>query len=177
MAERVYIAAADTAYVDPVARLDGGDPVGWNDLGVVMNSRVNLAYTKDIRYVETGIEKVRRGAYSLGKTAECTFTLEQFDLTIMERITGLTQDVVGANSGKLHLGQDDIVERALLFIGVNKVDNKEHHVYCKKGTISFNLNQEDDARVIQVTASLYPFVPSGETEEAFYTWYVLEETI
>jgi hypothetical protein len=177
MAERVYIAAADTAYVDPVARLDGGDPAGWSDLGVVMNSRVNLAYTKDIRYVETGIEKVRRGAYSLGKTAECTFTLEQFDLTIMERITGLTQDVVGANSGKLHLGQDDIVERALLFIGVNKVDNKEHHVYCKKGTISFNLNQEDDARVIQVTASLYPFVPSGETEEAFYTWYVLEETI
>jgi hypothetical protein len=177
MAERVYIAAADTAYADPSARLNGGDPVGWNDLGVVANSRVNLAYTKDIRYVETGIEKVRRGSYSLGKTAECTFTLEQFDLTIMERITGLTQDVVGANSGKLHIGQDDIVERALLFVGVNKVDNKEHHFYCKKGTISFNLAQEEDARVIQVSASLYPFVPAGETEEAFYTWYVLEETI
>ena len=25
--------------------------------------------------------------------------------------------------------------------------------------------------------ALYPFVPSGETEEAFFTWYVLETTI
>ena len=175
LAERVYIAPADTVYADPSARLDGADPGGaWIDLGVVMNSRVNLTYTKDIRYVETGIERVRRGAYSLGKTAECTFTLEQFDIGAMEQVTDLTAGVVGAIGEKLHIGQDDIVDKALLFIGVNKVDDKEHHVYCKKGTIAFNIAQEDDFRVLQVTSSLYPFVPAGETEEAFYTWYVLE---
>lgn len=178
LAERVYIAPADTAYADPAARLEGADPSApWVDLGVVGGSRVNLTYTKDIRYVETGIERVRRGAYSLQKTAECAFMLEQYDLTIVERLTGLSQDVVGANSGKLHIGQDDIIERALLFVGTNKTDNKEHHIYCKKGTIAYNVGQEDDARVLNVTASLYPFVPSGETEEAFFTWYVLETTI
>jgi hypothetical protein len=174
LAERVYIAAADTAYTDPVARLDGGDPAGFSDLGIIANSRVNLSYTKDIRYVETGIEKVRRGSYSLGKTAEVTFTLEQYDIEQIELITGLTADAVGAIGEKLHIGQDDIIERALVFVGVNKVDNKEHHIYCKKGTMSFALAQEDDFRVINVTASLYSFVPSGETEEAFYTWYVLD---
>jgi hypothetical protein len=178
LAERVYIAPADTAYADPAARLAGSDPAApWADLGVVMNSRVNLAYTKDIRYVETGIERVRRGAYSLGKTAECTFTLEQYDLSIMELLTGLTQDLVGTASGKIHLGQDDVIERALLFVGTNKVDNKEHHIYCKKASVTFALAQEDDARVIQVTAALYPFIASGETEEGFMTWFVLEETI
>jgi hypothetical protein len=178
LAERVYIADSGTAYADPVARLDGADPASpWEDLGIVMNSRVNMTYTKDIRYVETGIERVRRGAYSLGKTAECAFTLEQYDLGQMEHVTDLVRDAVGANSGKLHIGQDDIVDKALLFIGVNKVDNKEHHVYCQKGTIAFNVQQEDDFRVLQVTASLYPFVPTGETEEAFFTWYVLETTI
>ena len=175
LAERVYIADADTVYADPAARLDGDDPAApWEDLGIVMNSRVNLTYTKDIRYVETGIERVRRGAYSLGKTAEATFTLEQYDLGQLEQVTSLTRDNVGANSGKLHIGQDDIVDKALLFVGVNKIDNKEHHIYCKKGTISFNVAQEDDFRVLQVTASLYPFVPAGETDEAYFTWYVLD---
>lgn len=176
LAERVYMAPADTAYADPGARLDGLTEPGapWEDMGIVMNSRVNLSYTKDIRYVETGIERVRRGAYSLGKTAECQFTLEQYDIETLELVTGLTADAVGAIGEKLHIGQDDIVDKALLFIGTNKVDNKEHHIYCKKGTIAFNVEQEDDFRVLRVTASLYPFVPAGETDEAYFTWYVLD---
>lgn len=175
LAERVYIAPADTAYADPGARLDGADPGGaWVDLGVVKDSRVNLAYTKEIRYVETGIEKVRRGAYSLAKTAECTFMLEQYDLDVMSLLTGLTTEAVGAIGGKLHIGQDDVVDKALLFIGINKVDGKEHHIYCKKGTITFAVQQEDDRRLLAVTASLYPFISSGETEEGFYDWIVLD---
>lgn len=175
LAERCYIAAADTVYADPVAKLEGADPGGaWTDLGIVANSRVQLTYTKDIRYVETGIEKVRRGAYSLGKTAETQFTLEQYDLDVVSLVTGLTINPVGGIGGKVHIGQDDIVEAALLFVGVNKIDGKEHHIYCKKGTMSFNVQQEDDYRVLQVTSSLYPFVPVGETDEAYYTWYVLD---
>ena len=175
LAERVYIAPADTAYADPGAKLNGAEPAApWTDLGIVMNSRVNLTYTKDIRYVETGIERVRRGAYSLGKTAETSFTLEQYDIEQLELVTDLTAGAVGGIGEKLHIGQDDIVDKALLFLGINKVDGKEHHIYCKKGTISFNVAQEDDFRVLQVTASLYPFVPSGETEEAYFTWYVLD---
>lgn len=175
LAERVYIAAADTAYATPAARLDGADPGGsWVDLGVVKDSRVNLAYTKEIRYVETGIERVRRGSYSVSKNAETTFMLEQYDLDVVSLLTGLSIDAVGGIGGVLHIGQDDVVEKALLFIGINKVDGKEHHIYCKKGTVAFQVQQEDDRRILSVSASLYPFVPSGETEEAFYSWYVLD---
>jgi hypothetical protein len=174
LAERVYIAAADTAYAAPAVRLEGADPGGWSDLGVVKDSRVNLSYTKEIKYVETGIERVRRGAYSLAKTAETNFMLEQYDLDTVSLLTGLTVDAVGGIGGVLHVGQDDLDEKALLFIGINKVDGKEHHIYCKKGTITFNVQQEDDRRILAASASLYPFVPTGETEEAFYSWYVLD---
>ena len=175
LAERVYMAPADTVYADPVARLDGADPAApWVDMGIVGNSRVNLTYSKDVRYVETGIEKVRRGAYMLGKTAECTFVLEQYDIPQVESLTGLTATAVGAIGNKLQIGQDDINDMALLFIGVNKVDGKEHHIYCKKGTVSFQIQQEDDFRVFNVSASLYPFIASGETEEGYYTWIVLD---
>jgi hypothetical protein len=162
MAERVYIAPADTVYADPSARLDGDDPgAPWEDLGVVMNSRVNLSYTKDIRY-------------ALGKTAECSFTLEQYDIAAMEAVTGLAAGAVGAIGSKVQIGQDDIVEGAFLFVGVNKIDGKEHHIYTKKGVISYNIAQEDDFRVLQCSISLYPFIAAGETDEGFYTWIVLD---
>jgi hypothetical protein len=175
MAERCYIAPADTAYSAPGAKLAGADPGGlWVDLGIVKESRVNLSYTKETKYIETGIEKVRRGAYVLGKTAECNFMLEQYDLDSVALLTGLSITAVGGIGGVLHIGQDDVVEKALLFIGTNKIDGKEHHIYCKKGVVVFQIQQEDDRRLLAVTSSLYPFVASGETDEGFYDWYVLD---
>lgn len=175
MAERVYIAPADTVYGAPGAKLAGADPGGaWVDLGIVKDSRVTLNYTKDIKYVETGIEKVRRGAYTLGKTAEASFMLEQYDIDSVALLTGLTIQAVGGIGGVLHIGQDDVVERALLFIGTNKLDGKEHHIYCKKGVVVFQVQQEDDRRLLAATASLYPFVSTGETDEGFYDWFVLD---
>jgi hypothetical protein len=174
IAERCYVAAVNTAYADPGAKLDGADPAGWTDLGIVANSKVQMTYNKDIKYIETGIDKVTRGAYTMGKTAEAQFTLEQFDLDTLELITGLTADAVGGIGGKLHIGQDDIIEKALLFVGTNKVDGKEYHTYCKKASLVYSFQDQDDARVLQVTARLYAFTPSGETVDAFFTMYVLD---
>src|SRR3954463_6193041 len=107
MAERVYIAAPTTVYAAPGAKLDGADPVApWTDLGIVKDSRVNLSYTKEVKYVETGIEKVRRGAYTLAKTAEVNFMLEQFDVDTVALITGLSIQAVGGIGGVLHVGQE-----------------------------------------------------------------------
>lgn len=179
MAERCFIAPANTPYngdnSDPTARYDGSlSPTGFTDLGIVMGSQVQFSYQKELRYIETGIEKVRRGAYTLGKTAQCSFTLEQYDIDTIALLTGQTIASVGAIGGKMQIGQDDVVERALLFIGTNKIDGKEHHLYCKKGVISWNIEQNDDSRVIKVTADLYPFLASGETVEGYATLYVLD---
>lgn len=173
LAERAYINAANTAYADPGAKLEGADPSGWTDLGIVAGSKVQLTYTKEVRYVETGIEKVRRGSYTMGKTCQAVFTLEQFDIDVVELLTGQTASAVGSIGNKLHVGQDDVVDRALLFVGTNKVDGKEHHVYCKKAGLTWQLQEQDDARVLQVTADLYAFDP-GDGIDAFFTWFVLD---
>lgn len=174
LAERVYFAAADTAYADPTARLDGGDPAGWSDLGIIADSRVNLTYNKEIKYVETGIEKVARGAYSLSKSVMAEFTLDQYDIDTIADVAGLSITAVGVIGGKLQVGTDDVVEKALLFIGVNKVDGKEHHIYSKKASLTWAADQQDDARVIKVTARLYAFIPSGGSVDTLFTLYVLD---
>jgi len=175
LAQRVYIAPADTAYAAPTAKLDGDDPdAPWVDLGVVDGSKVNMAYTKETNYVETGIEKVRRGAYITGKTCQLTFDLTQFDADVFEQISGLSPTAVGVIGNVFHLGQEDLVQSALLIIGTNKVDGKEHQYYCKKGAIVWSIEDSNDARILKVTADLFAFTPSGETVDAFASVYILD---
>jgi hypothetical protein len=179
----VYIHAADTAYTAPTAKLNGADPAGgWQDLGIVAGSKVNMSYTKETNYIETGIEKVRRGAYITGKTCQLTFDLEQFDMGVIEQISGLSSDVVEDGSsnpiGKaIHIGQEDLVEKALLIIGTNKIDGKEHQYYCKKAALVWAVEEQEDSRILRVTADLYAFTPSqpvAETVDAFVTMYILD---
>jgi hypothetical protein len=174
LAERVYYAAADTVYADPVAKLEGADPAGFSDLGIIGGSKVTLTYTKEVKGVMTGMEQVRRGSYSMAKACKATFTLEQYDLDTIAIVSGLTPGTVGAIGGKLHLGQDDVVEKALLFVGTNKVDGKEFHHYSKKCSINWSIDQEDDSRVMKVEADMYAFTPASETVDAYLTMYVLD---
>ena len=178
LAERAYIAPADTAYAEPAEKLDGDDPASpWLDLGVVDGSKVTLNYTKEIKKIETGIDKVVRGAYLNGKACQAVFTLSQYDVTVLERLTGLTagdfdgSPVIGHT---LHIGQEDVVRMALLFVGTNKVDGKEFHTYNPDSIISFSLKDADDARVMEVTADMLAFTPEGETIDAVYTLHILD---
>lgn len=174
LAERVYYANANTAYADPGAKLAGADPAGFSDMGIVMNSRVTLTYTKEVKPVNTGLEQVRRGSYSMAKACKAEFTLEQFDVDLISILSGLPITAVGAIGGKLHLGQDDVVEKALLFVGTNKVDGKEFQHYSKKCSLNWSIDQQDDSRMLKVEADMYSFLPAGETVEAYITVYVLD---
>lgn len=175
LAERAFIAPSDTVYADPTAKLAGTDPASpWADLGIVKDSKILLTYTKDTKPVETGIEKVLRGTYVLGKKATATFTLEQYDIGTLALVGGLTPTAVGAIGNKVQIGQDDIVEGALLFLGTNKVDAKEFHHYTKKASLSWSIAEDGDARVMKVDAMLYSFLAAGETVEGFVTMIVLD---
>lgn len=175
LAERVYFAPANTVYADPAAKLDGADPAApWVDMGIVAGSKITLAYTKEVRPVETGIEKVRRGSYTMAKACTATWQLEQYDIDTFAMVTGLSPAAVGAIGTKLHIGQDDLVEKALLFVGTNKVDGKEFHHYAKKASLTFTTEEMDDSRVLRVDAALYAFTPAGETVDAFFTLIVLD---
>lgn len=177
LAERVYCAPADTVYADPSAKLAGADPASpWQDLGIVQNSKVQISYTKEVKLIKTGIDQIVRGAYLTGKTAQAVFTLEQFDSTVLQAVSGLTADVVGSPSigTKLHIGQEDIVYLSLLFTGTNKIDAMEFQTYSKKAAVSFAFEDSDDARVCKVTADLQAFTPANETVDALFTMYILE---
>jgi hypothetical protein len=175
LAERAFLAPADTVYADPTAKLAGTDPASpWVDLGIVKDSKILLTYTKDTKPVETGIEKVLRGTYVLGKKASASFTLEQYDIGTFTTVGGLTSTAVGAIGNKVQIGQDDIVEGALLFCGTNKVDAKEFQHYTKKASLSWSIGEDGDARVLKVDAMLYSFLAAGETVEGFITMIVLD---
>lgn len=175
IAERVYIAPVGTAYADPSAKLEGADPASpWADLGIVKDSKVTLTYTKDVKPVETGIEKVRRGSYTLGKKCMASFVLEQYDIDTFALVNGLSPTAVGVIGSKMFIGQDDIVEKALLFLGTNKVDGKEFQHYTSKASLSWSIEESDDSRTIKVDADFYSFLPAGETVECFVTMYVLD---
>lgn len=169
LAERVYVGKANPqAYSDPTARTDGTDSgilSNWNDLGIVMNSAVQLSYNKETKYIETGIEKVRRGVYITGKTAQAQFTLEQFDWNVLQYVSGITAGTFTHNTSitghKMNFGADDVVTCSLLFIGTNKYDGMEIHTWCKSTVVNYSFVQNDDSRQLQVTADLLPFDDSG----------------
>lgn len=183
LAERVYMAPSDVilAYTAPTAKLGNAAPGGtWVDLGIVAGSKVDLTYTKEIAYIETGLEKVRRGSYLKGKTAQAVFTLEQYDMALFESLSGLTRTQVQNNAGNavigglIHIGQDSIVNRSLLFIGTGVIDGKEYHHYSAKGGLSFTFEMQEDSRVIKCTADLYSFVPTNESIGAYLSLYILD---
>lgn len=173
-AERAYVAPANTIYADPVAKSNGTDPgAPWVDLGIVKDSKVTVTYTKTVKDVSTGIEKVRRGSYTTDKKATAMFVLEQFDMANLSVLSGLSQEVVGAIGNKIQLGQDDLVEKALLFIGTNKVDGKEIQHYTKKASLNWSVQEDAEARMLKVDADFYSFLAAGETIEGYLTLYIL----
>ena len=143
-------------------------------MGIVKDSRVDLTYNKEVKPIETGIEKILRGSFTMAKSCMASWTLEQYDIDTMSILSGLSITAVGAIGGKLNLGTDDIVEKALLFTGTNKVDGKEHQMYSKRASIAWSIETSDDSRVIKVDARMYSFLASGETVEGFVTVYVLD---
>jgi hypothetical protein len=175
LAERAYFAPANTAYVDPVAKLNGADPGGaWVDMGIVKDSKITLTYTKEVKPVETGIEKVRRGSYVMAKKCVASWVLEQYDVDTLSMVSGLSITAVGSIGGKLNLGTDDLVEKALLFLGTNKVDGKEFQHYSKNSALTFSTTEDADSRMLKVDAEFYSFLASGESVEGYVTVFVLD---
>lgn len=177
VAERVYIAPANTVYATPSAKLDGTDPgAPWDDLGVIADSKVSLALTKNIQYIETGLEKIKRGSYVAGKDCQISFGMQQYHPDILAKVSGVSSVVIASTGAKTQLGQEGIVERALLFIGTNPSDGSEFQHYSKRSGLAFSVEDNGAQRQIKVTGTCYPFVDpdaSWGTEEGLLNVYYL----
>lgn len=177
IAERVYLAPADTIYATPTSALDGSDPgAPWVDLGTIDGSKVTLALTKNVQYIETGIEKVKRGSYVNGKDAQISFGMTQYHPDVIASISGVSSVNPSGGIKKIQLGQEGVVERAVLFVGTNVADGSEFQHYSKKAGLIFTVEENGDQRQMKVTGTCFPFVDpdaSWGTEEGLLNVYFI----
>lgn len=130
---RVYVKAADVLVNTPVQSymkktangvLDASY-VGWSDLGIV-NGNAKVTYDKKVKEIKTGMDDVLRAAYVDSKEAKLEFSLSQYDDVVLEQVSGLSASVITNGSVINYLvGQEDLIQRAILLVSINKLDQKE----------------------------------------------------
>lgn len=171
-APRVYMKAADTPLsAVPVQKYytasNGSTPTGWTDLGIVQGM-AKVTYTKKTAEVRTGMDESLRAAYVDNKAAQIEFNLSQFDDVNLELLTGYTGSIITSGSViNYQIGEEDVVQKALLLVVQNKLDKKEIQFYNPAAYVNFNIDEVDNGLMFKVTADLPAFTPQGETAESF----------
>lgn len=169
-ASRVYVRAADSLTAAPVQTYytvsNGSTPTGWTDLGIV--DGVKLTYDKKVAEVRTGIDQYLRSAYVQMKDARIEFDLSQFDDVNLELLTGFTGSVITSGSVvNYQVGQEDLIQKAILIIHQNKLDQKEFQFYNPNAYLNFVFAESNNGMVLRVTGLLPSFTAVGQTNESF----------
>lgn len=166
-AARVFIKAADSITATPVLayaaytfKTNGVVPTGWTDLGI-SNGNGKVTYTKTQKKVTTGLDKVTRAVYIEEKTAELEFDLAQLDDYLLTQL-GFNASVITAGSTvNFQLGQEDVVEKAVLLVYANKLDGKEIHWYHPAAKLNVTFQESGDEVGVKVVAELTAFTAAG----------------
>lgn len=158
---RVYIKAPDSTTAAPVSsyftKSNGTTPAGWTDLGTTTGPGT-VVYTKNKVKVQTGIDKVVRAVYIGEKLANIQMELDQFDDTVLQQMTGLSPSIITAGSiVNFQVGQEDVVQKALLLVCQNKLDGKEIQFYHPSAQISFSVKYSAEQMLIAMDAELIAF--------------------
>jgi len=165
---RVYIKAADSVTAAPVqayyTKSDGTTPAGWTDLGI-MEGDAKLTYNKEIIKVTTGIDKALRAVYTGTKEGTIEFNLDQMDDFAMAQFGLTASTVVSGSTANFRVGQESVVQAALMCVYQNKLDGKEMQIYHPAAYISFVWDEVNDGLVYKVTADLALFTAEGQTIE------------
>lgn len=160
-APRVYTKAVDATPTPITVKSNGTLPSGYTDMGIV-NGNARIAYDKEIEEIRTGLDQVLRQQYIRQKTASIEFVLSQWDDVVMEAVMGVTASQISAGSTyQFRIGSEDIVERALLLVVQNKLDQKEWQLYNPNAQMSFVYEEDGEAVVVRVRANLPAFTFGG----------------
>lgn len=165
-APRVYLQNPNSLFQAPYFAVasQGNTPYGWTDLGIVDgNAQVN--YNHSTAEVATGLEGNLRTVVTTGKSAQITFSLQQFDDVVFEQITGELPNVVNSSVVSYGLGTQTLKQAALLLVVQNKLDGKEWQFYNPAALLNFNLTTGTDSMELQVVGYLPAFQVVGQTKE------------
>jgi hypothetical protein len=167
-ASRVYIKTAESTSAAPVqnyyTKSDGATPSGWTDLGTMLGE-AKLTYNVERIKVKTGIDKALRAVYTGEKDGSIEFNLSQMDDYLMAQLGLTSSTIVNGSSVNFRVGQENVIQKALLCVYQNKLDGKEMQIYHPAAYLSFIWDEVDDGIVFKTTADLSLFTGTGQTVE------------
>lgn len=170
-APRIYVKSPDSISAAPVQAYftasNGITPTGWTDLGIV-NNGAKVTYDKTQTEVNTGVDEYLRAAYVKSKKCTIDFNLDQFDDLNLELLTGFTGSVITSGSVvNYQLGQEDLIQKAILVVYQNKLDKKEFQFYNPSAYMNFSFDDGTNGMNLKVTCLCPSFTPAGSTAESF----------
>jgi len=166
-ADRVYIKSPDalTGVVIPTTKSNGTTPAGYTDLGII-DGKLKITYDKKSKDVLTGIDNYFRSEYVSEKTCMFEFNLSQFDDVVLASISGLSASMITSSTTYVfNVGQEDIVQKALILVSQNKLDGKELQYYNPGAYLNFGFADSGDAVILKCTAKLPFFTAVGQSSE------------
>lgn len=130
------------------------------DLGIMLTPG-KLTYTKTQKKIQTGLDKITQLIYVESRDANLEFELTQLDDYILQQL-GFTASVITAGSSiNFQIGQEEVINCAMVCIYQNKLDGKEIQWYHPSAALTVTFNQNGDELSVKVMAELVAFQASG----------------
>lgn len=167
-ASRVYVKTAESTTAAPVqnyfTKSDGSTPSGWTDLGAMLGE-AKVTYNKEVVKVKMGLDKSLRAVYTGEKEGSIEFNLAQMDDYTMSQLGLTASTIVSGSRVNFRVGQETVVQSAILIVYQNKLDGKEMQIYHPAAYLTFVWDEVDDGLCFKVTADLPLFTANGQTTE------------
>jgi hypothetical protein len=145
----------------PVAPVGAGVTAGtYIDLGIMLTPG-KLTYNKVQKKIQTGLDKITQLIYVESRDANLEFELTQLDDYILQQL-GFTASVITAGSSiNFQIGQEDVINVAMILVYQNKIDGKEIQWYHPAAAFTVSFNQSGDGLSVKVQAELVAFQAVG----------------
>ena len=130
------------------------------DLGTMLTPG-KLTYNKVQKKVQTGLDKITQLVYVESRDANLEFELTQLDDYILQKLGFVASVITAGSSINFQIGQEDVVNAALLVVYQNKLDGKEIQWYHPSAALTVTFNQSGDELSVKVSCELIAFTASG----------------
>lgn len=132
------------------------------DLGIMLTPG-KLTYNKVQKKIQTGLDKITQLVYVESRDANLEFELTQLDDYILQKL-GFTASVITSGSSiNFQVGQEEVINVALVVVYQNKLDGKEIQWYHPNAALTVSFNQNGDELSVKVSCELIAFQASGST--------------
>jgi hypothetical protein len=126
-----------------------------------MSTPGKVTYTKNQKKVQTGIDKITQLIYVESRSASIEFNLDQMDDYLLQQL-GFSSSVITAGSSiNFQVGQEDVVNMAMVLVYENKIDGKEIQWYHPSAAFTVTFEASADQLAIKCMVELVAFQASG----------------